>query len=131
MGRAYWGIEEKISVASFVYDFSEDGGAVGDILLGDKIIPKNAVIIGGLIDVKTAPDSGGSATIALKVKDAGDVLAATAITSLGAGLHDVVPDFTASNMIKTTAASQLTMTVGTAALTAGRFIVKLFYIVTE
>jgi len=131
MGRAYWGLDEKLRVAKFVYDFADDGGAVGDIELGTKILPDNAVIVGGFIDVVTAPTSGGSATIALKVESTGDILAATAISSLTEGLHDVVPDYTASNMVKTTAARALTMTVGTAALTAGRFVVTLFYTQTE
>ena len=131
MGRAYWGLEEKLSVAKFVYDYDDDGGNVGDIELGEKIIPDNAVIVGGFIDVVKAPTSGGSATIAFKVNSAGDVLAATAIASLGVGLHDVEPDFAAANMIKTSAAKKLTMSIATAALTAGRIIVTLFYVVTE
>lgn len=106
-----------------LYDFATDGGAVGDIALGLKV-PANVVILYATLNVRTAPTSGGAATVALKLQDAADVLAATAIASV-TGLVDGVPDFAATNAIKTTAERELTMTVAVAALTAGQIEIHL------
>lgn len=104
----------------FVYDFAVHGGVVGDIGLG-VYVPKDTVILDGLLDVVDAVTGGTSATIALKVEGAADVLAAAVLGTNGTeGLHDVVPDGSAAKAIKTTAARQVTLTVGVAALTAGK-----------
>lgn len=111
--------------AKIEYDFSEHGGVVGDNAL-PFVLPAGAIVYAGMIDVITAPTSGGSATVALKLEGAGDILAATAIGSL-TGLVDVVPDGTAGNAVKTTVERQLQLTVATAALTAGKMIIHLDY----
>lgn len=114
------------------YDFAVDGGAVGDIdLTYDAQIPANAIVIGGLIEVDTALTSGGSATVALKVEGAADILAATAFGSApwsSTGRKSVIPVFTGVTSVKTTAARKIQATIATAALTAGVFDVVLFYI---
>lgn len=107
------------------YDFSTDGGAVGDINLS-ATLPKDAIVYDGMIDVITDPTSGGAATIALRYESAGDVLAATAIGSV-TGQVKTVPDNSAANCIKLTAKRDLIMTVATAALTAGKLVVVLKY----
>lgn len=114
------------------YDFAVDGGAVGDIdLTRSAQIPSGAVILGGFLEVDTAPTSGGSATIAIKVEGAGDIVAAAAIGGAPwstTGRKSVVPVFTGATTVKTTAARKVTATVATAALTAGVFDVVLFFI---
>ncbi|WP_433233724.1 hypothetical protein [Actinomadura nitritigenes] len=114
------------------YDFAVDGGAVGDIdLTRDAVIPKGAVILGGFIEVDTTLNSGGSATVALKVEGAADTLAATAFGSSPwstTGRKSVIPVFTGATTLKTTAARKIQATVATAALTDGKFDVVLFYV---
>jgi hypothetical protein len=112
-------------VFHFQYSFANDGGAVGAILPlngGAVQLPLNAVLIGGVISVTTAPTSGGSATVAIGTSagsSASSLLAATAISSLTTGLHAIVPVFTAATAVKLTASGYLQITVTTAALTAG------------
>lgn len=114
------------------YDFAVDGGAVGDIdLTYSAQIPANAVILGGFIEVDTALNSGGSATVALKAEGAADLLAATAYGSAPwstTGRKSVIPVFTGATTVKTTAARKIQATIATAALTGGVFDVVLFYI---
>jgi hypothetical protein len=121
------GLSPMKYVADFRYDFAKDGGAVGDIELG-PYLPVNAIITSGMIHVETAATSGGSATVALKVNTAEDVLAATAVGSLTLNaLLDVVPVGTAATAIRTTALKKLTMSIAVASLTAGKIRVILEY----
>lgn len=111
------------------YDFAVDGGAVGAIDLSASI-PANAVILGGFIEVDTAVTSGGSATLALKVEGAGDLVAATVVSGAPwstTGLKSIIPVFTGASAVKTTAARKVVTTVAVAALTAGVFDVVLYY----
>lgn len=114
------------------YDFSVLGGAVGSVNLKDANgmdakLPENAIILDSLIDVITAPTSGGSATIAFTAQSAGDLKAATAIASY-TGLVAGVPVGTAATSIKMTADRTLTATIATAALTAGKINVYVEYV---
>lgn len=122
----------QLQVVRGRYNFAVDGGAVGDIdLTTDAQIPANAVILGGFAEVDTVPTSGGSATIAVKVEGAGDIIAAAAISGAPwstTGRKSVVPVFTGATTVKTTAARKIQATVATAALTAGAFDVVLFYV---
>ncbi len=110
--------DNTAGVAKVTYDFAFHGGAIGAILL-PLALPANAIIFDGVIDVVTAPTSGGSATIALGFNTATDMKAATAIASY-TGLVALVPVGTAATAVKLTADRQLTLTVATAALTAGK-----------
>ena len=123
------GLEKaKVNLASFEYDFAVHGGAVGDITLANDVLPDDAIVMDGVIEVKTAL-VGSGATVALKVLGTDDILAATAITSFTlAAILDVVPVGTAATMIKMTAKGNMTMSVAVAALTAGRFVVHLKYV---
>lgn len=107
------------------YDFAELGGAVGDITLSLKL-PAGALVYNGLVNVLTNPTSGGSATVALKIEGSADLLAATAISSV-TGQIDLVPDGTAANVVALTEERSLTVTVATAALTAGKMDIYLQY----
>lgn len=123
-------LEGRVMLALFEYDFAREGGAVGDILVGDKIIPPAAVIMDGFYRVITQFTSGGSATLQAKLVGTDDVLASTAVAALTAGVKDIVPDGTAANMILTTAYTQLTLTIGTEAMTAGKAVFAFRYAVT-
>lgn len=112
-------------------DFDKDGGAVGDIILRGDALPAGAVVTSGVVDVQTSVTSGGSATVALAIEGAADVLVSTAIASLGVGLVDVVPDGAATNMLKTTTTRNLVASVAVADLTAGKLVVALEYFITE
>ena len=126
---------EKIrnfGVAQFEFDFSKEGGAVSTIEIDNDVIPDDAVIMDGFVEVKTAVTSGGSATIALHINSSEDILAATGKASFSAGaILDVVPNGAAANMIKTAAKKYLSVVIAVAALTAGKFWVNLRYIVTD
>lgn len=122
-----------IKVARGRYDFAVDGGAVGDIdLTSSAQIPANAYVLFGFVEVDTVPTSGGSATVAVKVEGAADLVAAAAISGAPwstTGRKSIVPVATGATSVKTTAARKIQATVATAALTAGVFDVVLFYVV--
>lgn len=116
-------------VARAKYSFASEGGTAGDISLG-VTIPSGAVIMGGYLDVQTILASGGAATAAIKVEGAGDIVAAAAFDGApwsSTGRKDIIPDFTGSATVKTTAARAVTLTVAVANLTAGIFEVVLYY----
>ncbi len=123
---------EQVHTLKAVYDFAKQGGAVGTVsLLGPDgkaaVLPKGAIVRDCLIDVLTAPTSGGSPTIALGTGQTGtDLKAATAIASY-TGLVVCIPIGTAATAIKLTADRTSTATIATAALTAGKFNVLIHY----
>lgn len=123
----------QVKVAVGLYDFDTDGGAVGDITLRGDSIPSGAILLDALLHVDTVPTSAGAATVAVKVESAADINAADAISGAPwstAGAKRA--DFTATSApIKTTAKRNIVATVGTAALTAGRFQVYIFYLERE
>lgn len=124
------GLDPAKKVAYFEYDFAMDGGAVGALAMrGDKL-PNDAVITSGMIHVNTACTSGGAATVTMGVETAVDVRASTAVAALTANaLLDTVPVGTAATAIRTTAGGKgVTLTIGTAALTAGKITLALEYL---
>lgn len=123
------GLDPHKRVALFEYDFAIDGGAIGTIALRGDRLPLGAVVRNGAIHVNTAVTSAGACTTTLGVNTAVDVLASTlkAAQSLDAIL-DVVPvDTAATSILTATAGKGVTMTIGTAAITAGKFTVALEY----
>lgn len=129
-------IKGALHTAILRYDFALQGGAIAAIPLWTERkqawkLPKNAVIVGCIIDVITAPTSGGSATIALGTgQSATDLKAATAIATYTA-LLACVPVQTAASSIKLTADRAPVATVATATLTAGKFNVILQYVISD
>jgi hypothetical protein len=121
-----------------VYDFATLGGAVGTVVLRDykdtsqqAQLPDGAIVRDCLIDVVTAPTSGGSATIALGTgQSTTDLKAATAIASY-TGLVACVPVGSAATAIKLTADRKPSATIATAALTAGVVNVHISYELSE
>jgi len=114
------------------YSFAVDGGAVGTITLrsNDGPIPNGSVVVGGVLDVTTAATSSGSATIALQVNAANDIVNAAAFDGApwsSTGVKDIIPDNTGSTAVKCTAQRSPKIVIGTAALTAGVFRLILTY----
>lgn len=121
--------------AKATYDFETQDGTVGAHGSGITI-PENAVIMDGVVDVQQTltDDNDDSATLAIHVEGADDVVAAVAInnaTDWDKGLHDIVPDGQATNMIKTTDEREITFTVGDDEIVEGKVTVILGYIITE
>ena len=110
------------------YDFDVDGGAIGDISLRGSQLPANAVVTDVNVYWETAA-AGATATVAYGVTGATTgIETATAITTAAtAGLHktDVDPTDATTFVDKDSSERSFTMSIGTAALTAGK--AKLFY----
>ena len=82
-------------------------------------IPDNAIVIQGFVDVIEAVTSTGDATVAIHLATANDLLAATEKANLTLGA--LIPMAAAATTpFKLTAEKAVTVTVGTAALTAGK-----------
>ena|SRR5437773_4166977 len=110
------------------YDFAVDGGATSTIVLrsADGPIPLGAVIMGGYLDVLTACLSA-TGTMQLNSEAAADLLAATAQAGLTLGRKSLIPVFTGATTVKTTAERNPALVIATAAFTAGKFSLILFY----
>ncbi len=110
----------------FVFDVDVDGGAVGPVGLARARVPAGTIIVGGTIDVlETFTSADDSATIAISIEAANDVVSAVAISNganpWDAGLKQVVPVMaTNTTWIKTTKDRDVRITVGTQPLTAGK-----------
>lgn len=115
-------------VLSFLYDFAALGGAVGTITLTDEagdaaVIPDNFVVTNAWYEQLTLVASGGTPTIDLGVtgntdlfNDEADVAGPYATA---AGIITAVADELPAKM---SADASVLLTVGTAALTAGKFL---------
>lgn len=82
-------------------------------------IPDNAIVIQGFVDVIAAVTSNGDATVAIHLANANDLLAATGKASLTLAAQLPMAAVIAAP-IKLAAEKAITVTVGTAALTAGK-----------
>lgn len=144
----------QVAVATYDVSGAVHSGAIGALTLG-VYIPDNAVITTVFIDVVTTFTDGASdaATIAIHAQSANDIVAAIAISNASnvwdAGVrgskigypalgvdaaHDTaleVAALTAASYLKLTAERQLTVTVGTAALTAGKMHIFAEYVVAS
>lgn len=123
-----------LRVARAKYDFAVDGGAVSAITPAtNATIPDNAILLSVILNPTTALTSGGSATIAVGTSagsSANSLKTATAVASYSLdALLAGVPVFTAASAVKMTAAGSFTITVATAALTAGVLEISAVYFV--
>ena len=108
---------------SYTYDFAVQGGAVGAIELDGPPITAPCDIHNGYVKVTTTVTSGGSATLAFgtSASAATNLETATAIGTIGTvGKKALAVDGALANSITLSATGQPVMTVGTAALTAGK-----------
>lgn len=124
----------RLKIARGEYDFSVDGGVVGTIALMDATdIPSGATVIGGWVEIETQLTSGGAATIAIQIEGAGDIVPATAVATWTIGQKEIVPALTAgaalaaSDVVRTTAARDISAVIAVADLTAGKFSVIALY----
>src|SRR5678816_841443 len=123
-------IRDSLKTWTGDYDFAVDGGGTGTITLrsDDGPLPNGSVVVGGYLHVGTALDSSGSATGALQVNAANDIVNATAFDGAPfstTGNKDIIPDSTGSTAITLTADRSPAFVIGAAALTAGVFTVVL------
>lgn len=119
-----------------VYDFSVDGGALGAHTLKDEqgkacVLPNKAIVRDVLIDVLTAPTSGGGATLALGAGVSAVNFKAAAAIAGYTGLVAGLPVGSAATAIKLAADQSPIATVAVAALTAGKFNVHILYQLSE
>jgi len=110
------------------YDFAVDGGGTGTITLRSNsgAIPAGAIIFGGVLDIETSCASA-TGTMALQGEAAADLLAATAQAGLTAGRKSLIPVFTGATTVKTTVVRNPALVIATAAFTAGKFELILYY----
>ena len=125
--------KENLRCIKFCHDFDVDGGAIGAVILKLGALPTHALIVGGAVRVETAYTSLGSATLALSVESANDILTATAVASLTAGaLFAVAPIMiTDTTWVKTSATVNrgLTVTIAAATMLTGKLTCFLYYTV--
>lgn len=129
----------SIHTLSWLYSFAADGGTVSTKILKDVKaatlqIPSPIVVLRGYVEVVTALTSGGAATIAVgTTADDDGLLVATAVGSFtanailpfnGALVHNGITTANAAHL-RVAAATNLTLKVATAALTAGKAYVHL------
>ncbi len=123
------GIHNKY-VARATYDFAVSGGATGDHPLG-VTIPNKAIITRGIGNIITPfVSTSNDGTIALKANSAGDLLAAVDADTLS-GVFDLIPVGTAATMVKLTDNRELTLTVAVHALTAGKAVFFVEYVLSD
>ena len=128
-------------IARATYDYTEHGGAVSTIGLG-VTVPDDAIVTRTYYEVITTLTSNAAndaATISfdIPVDDVAGLVAATAISAGGniwdAGYHDGIQDGTAAAFaVKTTAARELSITIGVEAIDAPGIVVFICeYVVTQ
>ena len=128
-------------VAKATYSYAEHGGAVGTIGLG-VTLPDNAVVVRTYYEVITTLTSNSAndaATISFDIPtdDAAGLVAATAISAgtntWDAGYHEGIQDGTAAAFaVKTTAARELSVTIGVEDIDAAGIVVFFCeYVVTQ
>ena len=121
-------------IARAVYDFAVDGGATGTLALrGDSTLPSGVIITNALLIVDTAVTSGGAGTVGISSEGASDIQSAAAVSgapwSTTGAKRATLTATTAP--ITTTAARTLSAVIGTAALTAGKFTVLIWYVTRQ
>jgi len=131
---------DGLQTEEYVYDFSDDGGVSGEIVLSDKDrknpIPIGAVITNVTVKVQTALTSGGSAVLSWGNGDDADGYsgAAAAVAGFGANTlfngHDnaaaLLWDDTNDHKLEVNVADaddgKVGFTIATADLTAGKMV---------
>ena len=125
---------EGLNVTKFTFDTAANDAAstpasnknVGAHPLAVKI-PDNAIIVYGHIDVIAAVTSDGDATVAIHLVSDNDVLTATGKANLTIKAQILTAAVNAAP-IKLEAEKAVTVTVGTAALTAGKIDGYLYWV---
>ncbi len=146
----------KIAVATFDTADNDSSGVSNKTIAAHGLgvyLPDNAIITRAWVDIVTTFTSAGSdaGTIALKAQTANDLVAAIAISDAStvwdAGVRGALPNnyaldgnaltaiamtaARAGSRIKTTAERELTATVAVQALTAGKLVLYVEYIISD
>lgn len=111
------GFENQVEYHRVVYDFAADGGGVAskDLFTCDK----SCAIVSAVVHVLTACTSGGSATVEIGTTDDANAI----MTTTTGAVANLVADFTTGGAALPAwldASDKVVMTIGTAALTAGK-----------
>jgi len=117
-------------IARAHYDFAVDGGAIGTFTPAQTAaLPSKAIIAGGVIDVITPFTTSASGTMGIGTSagSSNTSIKAQLAAASYTGLVAVVPLYTAATMVKLTAAGNITCTIATGALTAGKANIILAY----
>jgi hypothetical protein len=110
-----------------LYDFAVDAGAVGTVTIG-MYLPKFAVVRSFFTSTITTVTSGGSATIAFGYSGSTQAFqTTTAIASYTANTSLNGVDLMANPLVLTDFQS-IIMTIGTAAITAGKIKMSISYV---
>lgn len=114
------------------WDYAQQGGAVGPISIG-VTLPNNAIIRNVLLDVITAPTSGGTHTTLNLTSENGQDLVNSAIKSaFPVGRKNGIPQFgTLSSYIKLTGQRVVSLHIAGAACTGGKIKFFIDYVVSE
>lgn len=123
----------SLRVARFTFDTAVgENAAVGAHGVG-VTLPANAIVVGGFFEVNTAFTTAASGTLAIHAQSANDIQTATIVSSAPfstTGRKAIVPKANTpeSTSIKLTADREITCTVATGALTAGKLTGYLYYV---
>lgn len=94
-------------------------------------LPNKAIIKNVWLNTLTQPVSSGSATVSVGAVSASDLLGSTSKNTLVVGFLQGVPSGATTSFIKLAAEKIVKATVGTAALTAGKFNVYIEYVIGD
>lgn len=139
-------IKNKLHVQEYIYDFAVDGGAIGEINLHAKdnkaVIPVGAIIKGVTAKVVTACTSTGSATViwgngddkdgysgaTVAVATLADNYVSNGWDSGAALLWDDTNDHPIYQNVSTAADGQFIVSIADVALTAGKILFMVEYL---
>jgi hypothetical protein len=125
----------QLGICRVLYDFAVDGGLVSAIVPASAVaLPAKAIVLSAYAHVLTLFTGGGGATIALSIEGANDIRTAATITTGGfdsTGMKALIPVGTAATAVVCTVARKLTLSVAVAALTAGKAVFYLTYVVSQ
>jgi hypothetical protein len=121
-GSEFTGIPESMVLE---YDFANDGGAAGTIVLG--LTDKKILVLDSRVMVSTACTSGGSATVKIGTTADDDAFMDTTSGAVASLVADYVNTETAGQNVVVASGQAINMVIGTAALTAGKIKVILRY----
>jgi len=113
---------------ALVYDFATEAGAYSGKVYILGTVSGSVLIEKVIVRVATIVTSGGSATVIVGHTDNADAFVDTtggALANLGAVA--CVPDATTNVPMILTDGKKITMTIGTADLTAGKIVVEVWY----
>lgn len=131
-------LREVKKTAKYTFDFAKykrgTTVSIGTYVLGS--LPKDAIITRSYVDVATGFTSEGTnaGTIAFHVQSANDIVTATAVSNAlyaNTGIKAGSQDDAIGNFLKLTANRNVTATVATQRLTAGKLNLVVEYVMSE